>query len=310
MRRSAAIIGAGMAGLACAARLAAAGCEVRLFDKGRRPGGRMSSKPVSAEGHDFVFDYGAQYLTARDPAFLAQIAGWERAGIVARWPAAGDDAWVGVPTMAAIVAHMADAHTVHWSTHIKAVAREADGWVLIHDGGREGPFDMMILAIPADQLPPLIATHDPDLAQRAAACPSAPCWTVMLGFDTVLAMADVPVVGGPIDFAARNPAKPGHGGGEAWTIHATADWSRQHLESEHETVVAALSQAFADRTGPLPPPVHAAAHRWRYARSGKAEIGAYARPEIGLAACGDWLIAPRVESAWLSGRQAADGLIG
>ena len=57
MVRSAAIIGAGMAGLACATRLAAAGCAVRLFDKGRRPGGRMASKSLSAGGHDFAFEY-------------------------------------------------------------------------------------------------------------------------------------------------------------------------------------------------------------------------------------------------------------
>ncbi|MBJ7444199.1 MAG: NAD(P)-binding protein, partial [Sphingobium sp.] len=36
-----AIIGAGMAGLACADRLAEDGVAVRLFDKGRGPGGRM-----------------------------------------------------------------------------------------------------------------------------------------------------------------------------------------------------------------------------------------------------------------------------
>lgn len=309
MTRSAGIIGAGIAGLACAARLAAAGYAVRLFDKGRRPGGRMSSKPVSAAGHDFVFDYGAQYLTARDPAFRAQVAEWERAGIAARWPAAGKDAWVGLPTMASIVAHMAGLRDVRWSSHVRTIAQDRDGWRFTHDDGVEGPFDIAVLALPAEQTADLAATIDPALADLARAHPSAPCWTVMLGFDTPLAVADLPEVGAPIDIAARNPAKPGHDGGEAWTIHATADWSRQHLEHDREAVVAALSRAFADQTGPHPAPVHAAAHRWRYARSGKAGTGAYARPEIGLAACGDWLIAPRVESAWLSGRQAAEALL-
>ena len=309
MVRSAAIIGAGMAGLACATRLAAAGCEVRLFDKGRRLGGRMASKSLSAGGHDFAFDYGAQYLTARDPAFLVQATDWEGAGIIARWPAAGEDAWVGVPSMAAIVAHMAEKQDVRWSTHIRAVERDAAGWILIDDEGREGPFDALVLAIPAEQVTPLIASHDPSLAERAMACPSAPCWTMMLAFETRLAVADIADVRDPIDWAARHSAKPGHDGGEAWTIHAAPDWSRHHLESDRETVVAALLHAFEEQTGPLPEPVHAAAHRWRYARSGETGIGAYSRPEIGLAACGDWLIAPRVESAWLSGRQAAKALL-
>ncbi|MDQ1157909.1 renalase [Sphingomonas sp. SORGH_AS 950] len=306
--RSMAIIGAGMAGLSCAARAAEAGCDVRLFDKGRRPGGRLSSKTVFAEGLDFAFDYGAQYLTARDPLFRAQVADWEKAGIVARWPAAGADAWVGTPAMATIPAHMAGAHQVRWSTHIRSVARDATGWTLVHDEGCEGPFDALVLAIPAEQVGPLIAAHDPGLAQRAAACPSAPCWTVMLGFDTRLSVADVPALRDPIDWAARNPAKPEHGGGEAWTIHATEDWSRRHLERDAASVTASLLRAFEEQTGSLPPPVHAAAHRWRYARSAKGGTGAHVRPDIALAACGDWLIAPRVESAWMSGRQAADGL--
>ena len=37
-----AIIGAGMAGLTCASRLAEAGHDVAVFDKGRGPGGRMA----------------------------------------------------------------------------------------------------------------------------------------------------------------------------------------------------------------------------------------------------------------------------
>jgi phytoene dehydrogenase-like protein len=43
---TAAIVGAGMAGLACAAPLRAAGAPVSVFDKGCRPGGRMSNRGV------------------------------------------------------------------------------------------------------------------------------------------------------------------------------------------------------------------------------------------------------------------------
>lgn len=131
----------------------------------------------------------------------------------------------------------------------------------------------------------------------------------MLGFETRLSAPDIVATGEPIDWAARNTAKPGRDGGEAWTIHATSDWSRRHLESDTASVTASLLRAFEERVGTLPSPAYAAAHRWRYAWSGKAAVGAYARPDIGLAACGDWLLAPRVESAWLSGRQAAEALL-
>jgi predicted NAD/FAD-dependent oxidoreductase len=303
---SAAIVGAGMAGLACAAELVEAGWRVALFDKGRHPGGRMSSKTVRAEGLDFAFDYGAQYMTVRDPGFVEQVRAWEGDGVTAPWPVMGEDSWVGVPGMSAILAHMAEPLAPRWSTHIRALTRDDDGWHLDHDGGREGPFDAVVLALPAEQVLALAGQHAPELAALAMASSSAPCWTVLLGFDTGLPAPDRLDAAGPIDFAARNGAKPGRHGGEAWTIHATADWSRRHLESDAAGVTALLLRALEERVGTLPTPVHAAAHRWRYARSARAGIGAYHAPAIGLAACGDWLLAPRVESAWLSGRQAAE----
>lgn len=45
-----AIIGAGMAGLSCARALVQAGVAVELFDKGRGPGGRMSTRRVELDG--------------------------------------------------------------------------------------------------------------------------------------------------------------------------------------------------------------------------------------------------------------------
>lgn len=307
--KSAAIVGAGMAGLACAAKLAEAGWRVALFDKGRRPGGRMSSKTVRAGGADFAFDYGAQYMTVRDPGFVTQVRGWADNGVAAPWPIAGQDGWVGVPAMSTILSHMAEPLAPRWSTHIRTVTHDAEGWHLVHDAGREGPFDALILALPAEQVPALADRHDPALSAMATAHPSAPCWTVLLGFECRLAVGDRLEAVGPIDWAARNNAKPGRDGGEAWTIHATADWSLRHMESDAASVTAMLLRALEERVGTLPAPVHAAAHRWRYARSGKAGIGAYHAPAIGLAACGDWLLAPRVESAWLSGRQAAEALL-
>ncbi|MGA8880775.1 MAG: FAD-dependent oxidoreductase, partial [Azonexus sp.] len=56
-----ALIGAGIAGLSCATALQQAGLKVSLFDKGRGPGGRMSTR----RGDDWQCDHGAQYFTAR-----------------------------------------------------------------------------------------------------------------------------------------------------------------------------------------------------------------------------------------------------
>ena len=54
------IIGAGIAGLACARRLAEAGLAPVLLDKGRGIGGRVATRRMG----DMQFDHGAQYVTA------------------------------------------------------------------------------------------------------------------------------------------------------------------------------------------------------------------------------------------------------
>ena len=103
-----AIIGAGMAGLSCGLRLRDGGHEISVFDKGRGPGGRMSTRRIEHGNETFQFDHGAQYFTARDPAFVARVAEWDCGGHVARWPAAKEDAWVGTPQMSARVRAMSE----------------------------------------------------------------------------------------------------------------------------------------------------------------------------------------------------------
>ena len=57
----------------------------------------MSTRRVATPAGEAAFDHGAQYFTARDAGFRIQVEAWAAAGIAARWPAAGPDAWVGTP---------------------------------------------------------------------------------------------------------------------------------------------------------------------------------------------------------------------
>lgn len=81
-----AVIGAGLAGLACADALQRAGCSVSVFEKSRGPAGRMSTRRgEEADGRAWQCDHGAQYFTARDPAFKVELARWREAGVAAPW---------------------------------------------------------------------------------------------------------------------------------------------------------------------------------------------------------------------------------
>ena len=295
-----AIIGAGMAGIACAEWLRAAGTASVLFDKGRGPGGRMSTRRTDTPFGPASFDHGAQYFTVRDPGFRARVGRWATATLAAPWPAAGPDAWVGSPGMNAPLKEAASGLDVRQSTLVEVPERDGAGWRVA--GER---FDALVVATPAENAAPLLDALDPPAATLARATGADPCWTVMAAFGERVDAPDVLRGNGAVGWAARNSAKPGRGGPEAWVVQAGPDWSRAHLEETPEAVAAALLPAFAAEFGlQLPPGPAVAAHRWRYARSGNAGIGHLWRPDAALGVCGDWLLGPRVEAAWLSG----DGL--
>ena len=306
-----AIVGAGMAGLACADALKNAGHSVAVFDKGRGPGGRMATRRLRTALGEVSIDHGAQYFTARDPAFKDEVATWRDWGIAVPWPLAGADAWIGVPGMNAIIKQMAADHAVTWDHLVTAITRKNEEWWLMGKTGEIGPFDAAVLAIPAEQAAAMLSLHDFSMARVALKARSQPCWASLFVFDRPL--NDLPPMirnRGAIGWAARNNAKPGRHGPEAWVVQASGTWSLEQLEASPEHISAMLCAALSEAVGcPLPQPVAAVSHRWRYALSAGTGDGALCNMAIGLGVCGDWLLGPRVECAWLSGRILAQNLM-
>ncbi|MCX9146382.1 NAD(P)/FAD-dependent oxidoreductase [Erythrobacter sp. WG] len=301
------IIGGGIAGLSAARALAPAGHRILVLDKGRGPGGRMATRRVEVGGATLRFDHGAQYLTARDPSFRAVVAAWERDGVAARWPAAGADTWVGTPGMNACVRAMADGLDVRWGVRAERLRREGALW-RVEAGEAVFAAPTLLVAVPAEQAAVLLADAAPHFAARAASIRSATCWAVMASFAEVVPLPDTfRSDTGPVSWAARNSAKPGRGGPEAWVIHASPDRSRALIDQPKEAVAAALLGDFFAAAGIAPAaPLHCEAHRWLYAlpeaRQGE---GPLFDPALGIGIAGDWLHSPRVEGAWLSGRALA-----
>lgn len=299
-----AIIGAGMSGLACADILSAAGHSIVLFDKGRGAGGRMSTRRLQTSLGEVTIDHGAQYFTARDPEFSSLVRGWKDLGIAAPWLPAGADAWVGVPGMSAIGKQMASSHPVTWGHRVLGMLRKTNGWWLMGEAGEIGPFDAVVLAIPAEQAAAILALHDLSMARIALMARSQPCWTGMFVFDRPLeSLPTVLRMRGDIAWAARNSAKPGRPEPESWVVQASPEWSSARLEHTPEEVSGLLLAALSQTAGSaIPKPLLATAHRWRYALSAGTGDGALWNSDLRLGVCGDWLLGPRVECAWLSGR--------
>ena len=284
-----AIIGAGIAGAACAQVLQDAGLAVALLDKGRGAGGRLATRRITLEdGRQAQVDHGAQYFTARSHGFREALKGWIAAGAAAPWPARlgtlsaghftpGADAetrYVGTPRMSALGGHMAGP-AARYGARVARLEKADHGWRLLDEAGALlVQAAQVVLAVPAPQAMELLApVATPAMLAAVAGVETAPCWAVMLVFDGPLSLPfdGAFVAGSPVRWIARDAAKPGRPGApEAWLGHATPEWSVDHLEAAPETAQPLLEAAFRSATGCDTPALHVAVHRWRYALASAA----------------------------------------
>jgi predicted NAD/FAD-dependent oxidoreductase len=302
------IVGAGMAGLSCADALSRRDHEVILFDKARGPGGRMSTRRLECAAGTMSFDHGAQYFTVRDREFSRLVADWSRRTVAAPWPEAGEDAWVGLPGMNAVIRDMASQHRVEYDFLVKGLSHEHGAWWISGEQGVQGPFEAVVIATPSEQAAPMLALHDFALARTALEARSQPCWTAMFAFARRIPYpSNILKDAGPIAWAARNNAKPDRDATECWVVQANPYWSRELLEEDPARIETALLLALQNSVGAtLPETLCSAAHRWRYALSSGSDTRALWNANIRLGVCGDWLIGPRVECAWLSGKELGE----
>lgn len=343
-----AVVGAGVAGLACARVLAEHGVDVTVFDKGGSVGGRLSTTWLPRDR----FDLGAQYFTTRDPRFAQQVASWRAAGVCAPWNGrivairevggsldAVDsvERLVGTPDMTALARHMATGLRVYTSHRVDRIARRdgrlelsgttgagetlpAHGYV----GGEDlGCYDAVVLCLPSNQAAMLLAGVSPSLAEAARGAPLEPCFAMgfvagaadeealhALAFDgAFLGREAAPM--SALSWIARDSSKPGRAAGERWVLHAWAAWSRANFDMPKSDVAAYLIAELA-RLFALRPlrPALEWVRRWSFARAPTPlECGALFDEETQIGVGGDWAAGGRIEGAFLSGIELAARVI-
>lgn len=309
-----AIIGAGIAGLHLARRLASS-ASVTLFEKARGVGGRMSTRYAEP----FTFDHGAQHFTARTSEFRNFLAPWIAGGVVQLWNppmvmlgadgSLREKTWnephyVACPNMNSLCKEMAREVDARTSVEVAPLAaRGPDGWVLTDASGqRLGSYDWVISTAPHVQTARLFeAALNPSLPLPVRNL--QPCYCLMLG----LALPwphhwhAAIVNNSPIGWIALNNSKNGRGSAPSLVVHADAAWSAQHLEDAPEMIESALLGELQD-LGVIDPDTctYRSLHRWRYAKAPEtAGDGPYIDDTLGLAAAGDWTGTGRVEDAWV-----------
>jgi renalase len=305
------VVGAGIAGLACARELADAGLPVRVLERGRVVGGRLATKRISGRR----VDIGAAYFTADEPGFAELAERWRAAGLARAWtdtlmaydgpppprPTTGPVRWAapdGLRSLAEDLAGGLDVALRHPVTTV-GPGPTVDG----------APADAVVLAMPGPQALKLLA---PALSATVAAA-RAQTWSPVLA--AVLTYEHRPWA----DFAGAfvnghrllaTVCDDGDRRGDRAPVlvaHSTAGYAGLRL-TDPAAAGPDLERAVRDLLGLGTPATDVHVHRWTYAHPATADAGAGFHAADGVLLAGDAFGRPRVQTAWLSGRAAGRAL--
>lgn len=306
-----AIIGAGIAGIACAQRLLAHGHEVTVLEKSRGYGGRCATK----RWEGCRVDHGAQYFTQRDPRFREalqaacgpRVRTLEMALLTEKGlPLRPEERFYHEAGNSHLIRDLATGVTVRFEVTVDAVSRASQGWEVAGT-----IYDQVISTAPLPQ------THRLFGMKEAVTADYVPCLTLLLLYEgqglglTADRYAISDTSGHDLAWSACESHKIGRTdtGKTLMVAQASEAFSRRHLEMTPEQWVPLLLPQVEERWQLPSTSLRAQhGHRWRYARVTQA-LPSPQLPE-GLHFCGDALIASRVESAWLSGFEKADQIHG
>ncbi len=319
-----AIIGAGLSGLVLAHQLKE-WAEVTLFEKSRGVGGRLATRYAEP----YQFDHGAQFYLVKTPEFQAFLEPLIAQGVVAQWnpnfveiekdTITGKRQWgdspahyVSAPKMNALGKHLAQDLNVKLSTEIKSIEKHNHYWQLTDaEDNSLGQYDWVISTAPAEQsavlLPEVFAHYT-----RVKNTKMQGCYALMLGYKEPLNLPwhAALVKQADLSWVSVNSSKPSRNTGYSLQALATNDWAEANMEADPETVKTHLLKELAMVTGlKVDHADHIALHRWRYANVAKQSGDeSLIDTQNQLAACGDWCIQGRVESAFTSAMHLANNL--
>jgi hypothetical protein len=276
-RAKAIVIGAGVAGLACARAL---GEGVVVLDKARGVGGRCATRRI--DGH--ALDHGVTFFHGNDPDFLAALAavdgprldGWPRRIVGGGTPChpnvfADDQTRVAFANGAsAFPKHLAQGLDVRLQTTVTRITPDPEGLVLERADAPPLHTTRLVIALPIEQA---IALSEPSWAPGLKPLlqffRSRACLTWLAGFanDTPDPGFDQHYPGGGVLQLISHESTKRPGALRTFVVQATPAWSRIHLETPPDVWQPLLADAAAATLGDwVRTPQWSETHRWRYAR--------------------------------------------
>ena len=318
------IVGAGVAGLACARRLVDHGLTVKVFEKSDRPGGRCTSTSTLMGD----YDHGAQYFTARNNEFQEVVSALINQKSVDKLTfdvkkissekqltnLPSENRFVGIPNMGVVAEKLSVNLPVQYSSEVVSLSYQEGTWDIVFlKGGVTNLMraDILILAMPIDQILNLNASER--FKASVGDFRMNPCWAVMIAFNRTVPVEYSALLindkNAPISWIMRDSAKNHRQGFERWVLHSGPKWAKANIDLSPAVVTDLLTDEFSLLTK-ASSPIFAQSKLWRFASGGRHnDYHCLIDHERSVIGCGDWASGGRIEGAWISGKNTADFIL-
>lgn len=333
------IVGAGVAGLAAAQRLTAAGLRVGVLEKSRGVGGRLATRRMATLRGEVLVDHGAQYFTCRSLEFQKILAPLLEQRLVTNWlEAISTLTPQGITSASAAHIYPRYCCPQGMTTLAKALATDltiqrqakvgklrltaGSNWQVFTEAGEVFSARALILTPPPQQSLTLLGSLAKQFDLAAVwEVQLAPCLAVIAGYHPTakvdemprgLRWQDDPVIA----WSAVDSSKRPHPPAPVLVFHTTPQFARDHETDHPQSQIASVLEHAAQKLHPhvlldLRSPEWSQAHYWRYAQPinplSRQWLGSAVPAPLILAGC--WCNQGRVEGAFLSGQAAAQGLL-
>ena len=178
-------------------------------------------------------------------------------------------------------------------------------------GRTKGLFDWVISTAPSSQSASLLTT-DYKFNKALLDKKMMGCFSLMLGFNESLDLdwEAALVKEADISWISVNSSKPGRKNDYTLLVHSTNLWAEENINEEKDKAIEHLMNETSKIIGKeVYDADHIDIHRWKYANIKKQSVNSpFIDKKNKLAACGDWFIKGRIESAFLSGFDLATEL--